>query len=302
MIVREFSLDPAVFSDPEALREILTHCGIQKGRLLSGVPEKMQDELWRQIDGLGDVARQVAWEVLAMLQYRTHDCAGPWSRAVRDSDAQLAYHGFLSSSAFADRELERRRVDPAKPFSSPVFDTDSDEVDRDPESLAEAIRPLLQTGREIRIVDPYFRPSNRRFVSVLEEFARMARRTPFDRSPRARFEIHTALGIDDGDRSAFSSAASTERQALDRSLARCPDLGRPLVCVWKKESFHDRYVLTEKAGVRFSVGVDAGTSQRGQARTAINLLKQKQLSEYWRRFDSRRRDGGDFVGEIKPSA
>lgn len=298
MIVREFAVDPEIFDDPESLRNLLHTCGPEHGRYLTGLPESMLAELWVRITELGGVGQQVAEEFLRLVQHaRLAADEGPWMDAVTAADSRLPYDAFLSGRTFSAGRFEQRRVDPRDPQASSVFEANSDEVERTPEALAAAIRPLLQTASLIKLVDPYFAVGDPRFMTVLEEFVNVAASTPYRSSGCARFEIHTALG--GVTRDLFASRAKDLARQLGRLGSRRPWLKTVRFFVWSKTGWHDRYVLAKDAGLRFSVGLDAKTNDAQQSTTAINHLKKREIAKYWKQFDVRRPCRGEFLGEVK---
>ena len=298
MIIREFAVDPAIFDDPDSLRGLLHVFGPEHGRYLTGLPESMLNELWSQIGDLGGVGQQIATEFLTLVQHsRLTGDEGPWSDAVAAADAALPYHGFLSGRRFASEQFERRRIEPGSPHASSVFEANTDEVERTPEAMAEAIRPLLQTASLIKIVDPYFKIDDHRFMSVLEEFIRVAASTPYRRPGSTKFEVHTALkgGSDD----TFTNVANWQGRALKKAIDRFPGLSAVRFFAWNKDGWHDRYVLAKDAGLRFSVGLDKQIIDSQQSRTAVNHLKTREIGKYWKQYDERSARRGDLLGEIK---
>jgi hypothetical protein len=121
--------------------------------------------------------------------------------------------------------------------------------------MAQCIAPLLRMSRELSFVDPHFDPQRIENRNPLRGFLFAASQYR-DIGPIIKVEIHTS----DADN---KPGAQTFRERCERLLPEIIPMGMTVrVYRWRQrdggEKLHNRYVLTELAGVQFHVGLDEG--------------------------------------------
>jgi hypothetical protein len=140
--------------------------------------------------------------------------------------------------------------------------------------MCNCVRNMLRLARTVAFVDPHFHPGSPRYQSSMAEFLKtlVVNRA----TPAGRIEIHTAL---DTPGSAFVGVFQREMPALTPSGITVR-LRR-----WAQkpggEKLHDRFILTNLGGAKFSVGLDEG--DHGET-TDIDLLNSAQYELRWSQY------------------
>ena len=160
-------------------------------------------------------------------------------------------------------------------------------VPRVAREMAACVAPLLRVCKEVLFIDPHFGPENPRHRRPLEEFLAVILKGR-DGVPPTRIEIHT----------------SDEAKALffkDECEQRLPDIipeGMSVRLVrWRQreggEKLHNRFILTDRGGVRFGVGLDDG--EDGET-DEVELLGEATYQFRWAQYTSD--PAFDFVDEV----
>ncbi len=160
------------------------------------------------------------------------------------------------------------------------------------------LKPIIEMGTELHIVDPVFRPSHEqngkrcdsRWIPTLEKLLAIAAGTARIRVVHLHVKKRQAR---DGQTDAQFQAECCAR--LTRLLTRGQSIQ---VHMWwgrkNGERLHDRFLLTNICGVSVSGGFDEGASA---ATTTLALLSDK---EFRLRFDQYARGNGfDLIREFK---
>ena len=134
---------------------------------------------------------------------------------------------------------------------------------------------LLRTAREILFIDPYFIPKAPRFKRPLKAFLQAAAKRPAS-SSITRIEIHTG------------HKSSGTKDSFDAECVRhLPSIiprGMKIRLVrWDQAHLHERYILTEKGGVKFSGGLDdhdGGPRKHGD----VDLLQPGPHKAIWKEY------------------
>ena len=139
-------------------------------------------------------------------------------------------------------------------------------VARSANDMASAVTNLLRSGSELIFIDPHFDPSYSRFRNPLLAILRLAHLVT--NNSITRIEYHCQPARNDA-LATFQSAC--ERQVLSQvpkgvqiSFKRWSE--RP-----RGETLHDRFLLTDRAGVEFSVGLDEAMGDHGET-TRVQAL------------------------------
>lgn len=145
-------------------------------------------------------------------------------------------------------------------------------MDRTAEALAACVVPLGMISREVKFIDPYF-STDPKWVSVLVEFLESCLRVG---AKFRRIEIYT------GDKTPLDFLEQTARERIVNRLPPGVDVH---FLAWRRfedgERLHARYVLTDRGGIGFDVGLDEG--KPGET-TDVRLLSQELYEMRWREF------------------
>ena len=147
-------------------------------------------------------------------------------------------------------------------------------VDRDVDSIAQALSLLLLNCGELHLVDPFFKPENSKWRDVLIAFTKI---TTEGRKPEITY--HTTLKNREANLSGVKDHCERKLpQHLPRGLS-------VLMKIWEEkedgEDFHDRFVLTEKVGVCIGAGLSSGDT--GQTLN-LTMMDPKMHERRYREF------------------
>ena len=120
------------------------------------------------------------------------------------------------------------------------------------QNLAQAAKVLLHKATRVALVDPYFKAEQRNRISVLTALVDLA----LDGGRTVEFFIFTNADYLPKDRGA------TARKAFDGGVRRCLPKGLGVTFYFidrgaSRQSFHARYLLTDKGGLRYDRGFEA---------------------------------------------
>ncbi len=282
-MIKEYALDPSLLRSWKDLRYFLETMGVSRGRLISRYPKRWKALVYNGLsDEMGDTERKRIEEALNTINDKLFPRRGGWNHEVgwlENAEAEHArapFAGILSS----DNPRSNSSVllgDEISDSSAAWVATTQIEIQRDPELMAEAVAPLLRNSREIFFVDPYFSPTTQRYTSTLAAFLLKTTRGGLD-FPRVQY-----LCKANGDSRFFSRNCMSE---LPRFVPKGLDL--EVVLLKEKlggEKLHDRFILTDRWGVQFSVGLDSHGPNEVTT-TIVTLLTEDLWSTLYRKYVS----------------
>jgi hypothetical protein len=124
-------------------------------------------------------------------------------------------------------------------------------ISRSPEAIAGCARTLIQVSKIVKLVDPYFVPSESRYRQTLEAICSCF--PPEASGSHFEFEIHAN---DRCESEYFKSVCHRHLPLL------VPKTFQVHVMQWKEitdgEKLHNRFILTDKGGMSFGAGLDSG--------------------------------------------
>jgi len=266
---KEYALDPALLKNWKDFRYFTEKMGISQGRLISQYPKRWKRLVYEGLnEGVGEVERLRIAEALSGIDDKLLRRGGGWSNAIcwlenaENEHRRNAFAAILSVHNPKDSPyvlIGDEIHDGVDAWSGIV----QAYADRQPETMAETVAPLLRNGREIVFVDPHFSPDNPRFRVALAAFLRVLTENSHA-TPRIQLM-----------RKAKGSIEWFEDECKKRMPRLVPKgLKLEVITLDEKhggEKLHDRFILTDRWGVQFSVGLDAGSS--GQ-KTLITLLSE----------------------------
>jgi hypothetical protein len=286
---REYAIEPAVLGDWHALRFLAGHLGWQHGRLISRIPKDWFREACDTLSVTGrkgaraEECLRLAQAALVARHGRTHDPSRSWLDNVRDCHAQAPFHAVIvrGTAASASDCILADELDTAADYWRA---TDTAKR-RDVATLAAAMRLLLLCGSEIRIIDPYLRPSGARPAALLRAILKLTHGTEY-RSAPASVEIHTGLGKD-----AAEKSYEFLRRDYERALPPLIPAGVIVhVTFWTErealQQLHNRYVLTNRGGIVLGAGISSADAETYED---IARMSDADRSLRWRQYDRQSR-------------
>jgi hypothetical protein len=167
-------------------------------------------------------------------------------------------------------------------------------VTRKVREMADAAAPVLRASRRIIFVDPYFDPTAARFTRPVEAMIERVFDSR-DASEGVAVELHT--GIERFFRnSSLPQTPENELLKCEEFLQRCQENLRHIIplraklkiVVWKErlngQVLHNRFVLTDIAGILFPHGLDESLGQHSESVDNLVLLPKEQLTDCWRQY------------------
>lgn len=273
MLFHEYALDPRLLNNWQDFRFFYEAFGWNTGRLICRYPRR-----WKRMvfDSLGEctaLEQQRIVERMARMEEKMVIRQREWDGGEADWLVN-AENEHLREPFYRVVAIENPRENPDVLIGEDV-DNDDDawrlkpeiDVERQAGELAEAIRLLLRSARTVYLIDPHFGPENNRHVRPLRAFVEACVRER--REPLEAFEYHTAS----------PSTPEFFREECTRKIKGWLPAGFRIRFVrWQSrpgsEGLHDRFVLTELGGVRFSVGLDYGPAN---SHTGVSILSKESL-------------------------
>lgn len=251
----EYAVDPAVLSDWNAVRYFLDALVPSRGRFIARYPKHWKRLVWNNVAGRPDYEKKQIELRLRGLEERyfasregaPYDGGRPWLDNAIGEDGRAPFRAIVAAGAGGERVLDAARLDD----TVSLWRVESGAlVARDEAAIVAALELLLRVSRRIVLVDPYFRPDRREAVRVLDALCRAA-------GTGKVIEVHARLGHErDPTHEHFSSGCCG---ALERSL---PEGTQVTVHTWSQRRggprLHNRYLLTDVAGVQFGDSVSGG--------------------------------------------
>lgn len=268
---KEYALDPGVLSSWDRVRYFLDAMGPWKGRFLACYPKHWKRLLYESLS-CPPIEKKRIEQRLAGLDSR-----------VFSPRSGSEYSGHESWRCNAEREHERKPfAGIISQYSDPlgvhidaetVDETDfrwsvgsSVLVDRHHEDFGAALSLLMALSSSVVVVDPYFRPDQDDKWSAITA---ILSHTP----PGTCLEVHS---------SDEHFGTSEFVRALRRRAKDGHSLGAKFFR-WTEPPFrfHNRYVLTELAGVQFGDGIESG--ERGHE-DCLSILPDRERASMMKQF------------------
>jgi hypothetical protein len=286
---REYAIEPAVLGDWHSLRLLVGHLGWEHGRLISRIPKEWFREACQALSVSGRAGARAeeclrrAKEALVVRHGRAHDPLQSWLDNVRVCHAQAPFQAVIVRGTEAgttdcvladelDTEADYWRVaDTAKR--------------RNLSTMVEAMRLLLLCGSEVRIVDPYLRPSAAQPATLLRAILKLAHSTEYRGFP-ASVEIHTGLGKGAAEKS-YEFLRSDYERALPPLI---PEGVSVHVVIWAErkaqQQLHNRHLLTNRGGITLGAGISTADAETYED---VSRMSESDRRLRWQQYDRQSR-------------
>lgn len=274
----EYAVDPAVLSDWNAVRYFLDALVPSRGRFIARYPKRWKRLVWNNVAGLPDCEKKqielrlhgLAERYFASREGAPYDSGRDWLDNAITEHGRAPFRAIVSAGAGGDRVLDAARLDDMVS----LWRTESGAlVARDEAAIVAAVELLLRVSSRIVLVDPYFRPDKRDAVRVLVALCRAA-------GACKTIDVHARLGNErDPTHEHFSTGCSS---VLERAL---PDGVQVTVHTWSQRRggprLHNRYLLTDVAGVQFGDSVSGGAAGE---QDHLAILPDASRAELWAQY------------------
>lgn len=286
-MIKEVAIDPRDLNRWHVYSLLVDDCGAEHGRLISDFPNGWRKMVLSACDGASGCGPVERKKIEYHLQHRVasrlwqrnrrYDHRQPWQENAAGEHGTRPFACVVTSKAdggegFVSPELFDRSE---PPWACPR----QVNCGREPAELAALAAPLFEFSRKVRLVDPHFAPDRKRYTSSLSAFLSAMRR-----HNRSIGEVE------------FHLEAKTEmtgeafKAGCDRHLRSIVPTGMRLQLVrWRQRDGgidpHARYVLTDRTGLLFEAGLDAGAPG---TRTDVVLLSEELRARHWAAFSRER--------------
>lgn len=291
-MIYEFALEPTLLNSWERFRYLTERFGVAQGRLISRYPKRWKAMVYEALGTCSELEKKRIEERLIRLDDRMMSRSSEWQPGrdwlsnAEDEHIKRPFHAIVAGAnpRAKPEVLLADQLDEKTPTWSVNREI---VVARQAADLANALSPLLSLARDIIFVDPHFSPYNNRARSTLREFLVRARSRQSGVQLQ-RVEFHTAFkdGVDfDGE---------CQRQLPQRIPA-----GMTLRIVRLRErdggeGLHNRYILTDRGGVRLAWGLDEGAAAQTDD---LSLLEDALFRSRWDQYCGAKL-AFDIAGEI----
>ena len=280
----EYALEPTLISNWKDFRYFTEKFSVAQGRLIARYPKRWKKMVYEALTHCGEIERKRIEDRLQTIDDRMMKRQGGWNSQLdwlpnaEVEHARRPFHAILAKTNLRQNEyvLEGDNISEEHPLWAPP---QSPPVLREAREMATRVAPLLRVAETIVFVDPHFGPQHIRYRRPLEAFLLAILEQRYGMPP-TKIEIHTndELGPD------------FFRGECERCL---PDIIPADISVrfirWKQkivgEKLHNRFILTDRGGVMFGVGLDDGDGAVGET-DDIKLLDDETYKIRWQQYTS----------------
>ena len=295
-MINEYAVEPNVMSTWTDFRFIFDRFGIEHGRLISKYPKKWKRFVYDESHGCGDIERKKIEERLAQIdiklfdQSRPYDGTKPWLQNAENNHHSNPFRAIVATQ---NPRNQYHILQPDDLDDGCVLWHVAREkrIQRTAAALAACAAPIISQSQEILFVDPHFGPELPRYCATFNEFLRVIHSV-------CLFPIRIEYHLKEKSNYAFFSSECSRR--LPPLLTRGVEVR---FVRWREktngEKFHARYLLTEKAGIRFETGLDEGGIGETTDVTLLDVgLHQQCWNQYQDAFSTNLTGSFEYVDEV----
>ncbi len=310
-MICEFALEPGLVATWHNRREYLyfdEKFGLKTGRIVSIYPGKWISLVWEQFkNGPSGDDQNAQMRLSALIQDLSQNTIkrrdsfsdiSAWLERAIAEHKERRFHAILASTNSQECDEVIHAGELIKNGHELWLTKDDPVVERSASEIVAAVSPLLRLCSTIIFVDPYFNPKRMRFTEPFSGYT--------DKIWNQRYgindptvELHT--GIDrffeswetgeQRDQTEEKTAVKNLTRDLESILPRFIPKGKKvLIFLWTQkeqgEKLHNRYILTECAGVLFGTGLDQAEDFESKETDDLSLMSPTQLDIRWKQFKS----------------
>ena len=270
---KEIAVDPAaVAASYLQFNHIIDRFGIPEGRLIAAFPSKWKrlvyDAATANLKGHLDLKRieerlrRLPTGVFLSRGRPGVGCTEDWVVAVINEHRRLPFDAVIAAAEIGEPGF----LQPADvSIETPSFASNRQwHVKRDAVSMADCCSPFWSNSCHIKLVDPHFDASSRRFSRPFMEFLRRVR-------PGTTVDVFRGDQIDDEKYARGVERAITQITQASITLRL---FARP------QEMMHNRFILSSVGGISFQIGLDDdATGERPE--DIVTVLQEDVWSREW---------------------
>lgn len=286
-MIYEYGVDPNCLCDFQRLRFIADSVGVPKGRLVSDYPGSWRRTVLQMIAGRLPAERtrleiqfqRIKANLISSNGRAFDGLKGDWLSNAEMAHASKPFRAIVSAM--------NPRANPSVLTVDDIDDTtelwktsQNYPIPRKATDMAAAVDLLLQVSYDVVFVDPHFDPAALRFRRPFERFLLGCAQTRNSKTPRVRLITHTSYATKAGD--AYEGNCQQYLAPLIPKNLTC-ELVRIREKAAPSEVIHNRFVLTDRGGVKFGIGLDDDDDWGGQT-DDVDLLSQDTFDTRWRQY------------------
>lgn len=275
-MIYEYALDPYLLNNWERWRYLTERFGVSQGRLISRYPKRWRRMVYEALESCTEIERLKIVEKLKSIDdrliTRIHEWAdGDWLVNAESENAKRPFRAIISADN--PRAVANVLVADGLDEDTTLWKIESEvKVNRQADELGKALAPLLKLGRRLVFIDPYFDPNKPKVRNTLKVFLAVAV-TRNNETPIEEIEFHTKYRPE---------IVNFREECFSQLPKRIPAGLKVKVIRWKEkeggEGLHNRYILTERGGVRLAWGLDEGIPSHTDD---ISLLQPGMFAQTW---------------------
>jgi hypothetical protein len=277
-MIHEFAVEPDSIDSWDNFRAIMGNMGIEYGRLISRFPRRWERMVYDSCSACQDVKLLTIVEKLNMKSKlvsmgREYDSTKTWLENAEGQHRKEPFRAIITKENPGNKKqllvAETIYNGMGHPWDVPRERT----IERTPEAIGNCASLLLGISKEVLLVDPYFNPERGQFRNTFANLMNCA----CQRTWPTRFELHVKYKEED--------IGEWRRSCLSKLPSCIPKGFHIRVLKWRQrdggEKFHARYILTERGGIRYDVGLDAG--YEGET-TDVSILDMNLYKKRWKDY------------------
>ena len=288
-----FAIDPNILTTWQSYSYVVQDCGVPHGRLIADYPNR-----WRKM--VSEAAKACAQrteldytrieyhlqhEVPAKLVTRNgayNHQNNDWLAQAESEHAKNAFRAIVSSTN--PRSVARvLKISALDKENDPYWQVEPYmRAEREPTVLASAARFLFAISKKVKFVDPNFGLEALRFRISLNAFLSTIRAA---NSGLVEVEYHFRQ------KSAAEFFAEQLKKPPVSQPLNVPRGMRVRFVRWKQlpggDDLHPRYLLTDRGGMTYDVGLDAG---KAGEKTKIYRMSEQDREETWNQYETNPKD------------
>ena len=263
---KEYALDPSLIRDWASFDRFVNRFSWADGRVLSRVPKHWEREAIHSVQARGTERTKIVERLKKAGRFAVErkdiaaDSNGNWYYIASTEHARLPFAAAISkvNPGGADWIMRGDVFDSEDlrfcPLGCPVARTAT--------AFADALVFLLNTATQVHFVDPHFQATEPRFREPLEKWLDIACSASIFRTGAADLFLHTTYDHkepmpEDIRQRRISTLVGDIRSRLPKMVPQGISIR---VLVWDAldttPDFHNRFILTDRAGVMFGIGLD----------------------------------------------
>lgn len=283
-MLQEYTVDPnAVYRNLDTLQRFLSEFKAGNGRVISELPQRWEREQQDKIRELqlSPIAKRKCFDQIKAIAKISviGECNIPselkgWIEKARYLKGKGQINAIITQTCHAkNAEYDYANFLEQEPEKWEIGQSLT--IDRNAQSMANAIENSLSIANMAMFIDPYFHPTDERFRAPLLAFIEKVKN---GRRQCNKIFIHTTEQSD--------KKQSELIRGLDLHIK--PKLTADFsieTWIWSSKKLHDRFILTKNVGYAFGHGLDEASYQNATSLN-INRLSEDVRAEKFKEFST----------------